>query len=81
MSLHGESITNLSPDGERIPRRKVKKKLSEIPITGNKITQEPDNQSKKTKVGSSIDGTKIHIELTPPPMEGQSNFHLLHFQY
>ena len=58
MSVHGESITTLSPDGERIPRKKGKKKLSEISITGNKITQEPDNQSKKSKVGSSIDVKK-----------------------
>ena len=58
MSVHGESITTLLPDGERIPRKKGKKKLSEISITGNKITQEPDNQSKKSKVGSSIDVQK-----------------------
>ena len=45
MSIHGESITTLSPDGERIPGKKNKKKLLEISITGNKITQEPDNQS------------------------------------
>ena len=35
--------------------RREKKKPSEIPIIGNKITQEPDNQSKKSKVGSIID--------------------------
>ena len=61
MSVHGASITTVSPDGERIPRKKGLKKLSEISITGNKITQEPDNQSKKLKVGSSIDETKIHV--------------------
>ena len=44
-----------------------KNKLSEISITGNKITQEPDNQSKKSKVGSSFDKTKINVELTPLP--------------
>ena len=47
MSVHGESITTVSTDGERIPRKKGLKKLSEISITGSKITQEPDNQSKK----------------------------------
>ena len=67
MSVHGESITTESQYRKRIPRKKWKKKLSEIPITGNKITQEPDNQSKKAKVDSSIDETKIHVELTPPP--------------
>ena len=39
MSVPGESITTVSPDGERIP----KNKLSEISITGNKITQDPDD--------------------------------------
>ena len=67
MYAHGESITTVSTDGDCIPRKKGKKKLSEISITGNKITQDPDNQSKKAKVGSSIDGTKLHVELTPPP--------------
>ena len=74
MSVYGESITTVSPDGERIPRKKKKKKLSEISITGNKITQDPDNQSKKSKVGSSIDGTKIHVELTPPPNTNKQDY-------
>ena len=56
MSVLGESITTVSPDGECIPRKKKKKKISEISMTGNKITQDPNNQSKKVKVGSSIDG-------------------------
>ena len=67
MSVHGSSKTPVSPDRERIPRKKKKKKPSEISITENKITQEPDNQNKKSKVGSSIDETKINVELTPPP--------------
>ena len=54
-------MTTVSPDGERIPRKKGKKKLLEISITGNKITQEPENQRKKAKVGSSIDETKIDV--------------------
>ena len=66
MSVHGASITTVSLGGERIIR-KGKKKVSEISISGNKITQELDNQSKKSKVGSSIDETKINVELTPPP--------------
>ena len=36
MSVHGGSITNVSPNRERIPRKKGGKKLSEISITGNK---------------------------------------------
>ena len=67
MSLRGASITTLSPDGEIISGKKGKKKLSEISITGNKINQESYHQSKKAKVGSSIDETKINVKLTPPP--------------
>ena len=49
------SIPTVSPDRDRIPRKNRKKKLSEILITGNEITQETDNPSKKAKVDSSID--------------------------
>ena len=59
-------------DNVSIGRRK--KKLSEISITGNKITQEPDNKSKKSKVGSRIDETKIHVELTPPPNTNKQDY-------
>ena len=71
MSVHGASMTTVSLDGEHIPRKKIKNKLLEISITENKITQEPDNQSKKSKVGSSIDETKIHVEITPPPIKNK----------
>ena len=74
MSILGESITTVSPDGERIPIKKKNKKLSEISITGNKITQDPDNQSKKAKVGISIDVTKIHVELAPPPNTNKQDY-------
>ena len=73
MSVHGASITTVSPDGERIPRKK-KKKLSGISITGNKITQEPDNKSKKSKVGSIIDEKQIHVELTLPPNTNKQDY-------
>ena len=66
MSVHGASITTISSNGESIPRKK-KNKISGISITGNWITKELDNQSKNAKVGSSIDETKINLELTPPP--------------
>ena len=49
----------VSLDGDHIPRKKKKKKLSENSITGNKITQDQDNISKEAKVGRSIEGTKI----------------------
>ena len=58
MCVHGKIITTVSPDRERIPRKKVKKKLSILLIAGNKISQEPDNHGKKSNVGSSIDGKK-----------------------
>ena len=67
MSVLGESITTVSTDGDRTPRKKEKKKLSEISITGNKINQDPDNISKKSNVGSIIDWKKIPVKLTPPP--------------
>ena len=65
MSVHGESITTISPEGERIPRKKRKKIILEISITGNKTSQDSDSQSKEAKVDISTDGTKVHVELTP----------------
>ena len=66
MYVHGESITNILLDRDRIPRKNKQNKLLEILITGNEITQEPDNQSLKTKVNISIDKTKPYIKLTVP---------------
>ena len=63
MSVHGASIITVSPDGECIPRKNKKKNLSEISITGNKINQEPENQSKKEKVDSSIDEKKTQSKI------------------
>ena len=47
MSVHGEIITTVSPDKDCIPRKDFYNKISEILITGNCSTQEPDNPSKK----------------------------------
>ena len=47
VSVLGTSITTVPPDGDHILRKKKKKKISEVLITGNKITQDPDNLSKK----------------------------------
>ena len=47
MSVHASSITTVSPEKHRIHWKNKNKKLSENLITGNKITQEPDNPSKK----------------------------------
>ena len=49
-----------SQDGGRISRKNKIEKLSGTSITGNKITQYQYNMSKESKVGSSIEGTKIH---------------------
>ena len=73
MSVHGASITTVSPDRDRIPREIKKKKISEILITGNKITQEPDNPSKKAEVDSSIDEKK-HNKKKPPPYKNKQDF-------
>ena len=54
------SSISASQDGGHIPRKNKKKKSSETSITGNKITQDQDNMSKEAKVGSSIEGKKIH---------------------
>ena len=54
MFVHGGIVTTKYPEVDLIPGKNLKKKLSEISITGNKITQEPDNQSKKSKEDSSI---------------------------
>ena len=70
----GASITTVSLDRYRIPRKKKKKKISEISITGNKIAQDQDNLSKKEKVGSIIDGKKIPVELTTPPNTNKQDY-------
>ena len=51
---------------ETVSRGRRKNKLSETSLIGNKIIQDPDNMSKETNVGSSIEGTKISSILTPP---------------
>ena len=41
-----------------IPSKKQTKNVSETSITGNKVTQDPDDTNKEAKVGISIWGTK-----------------------
>ena len=48
MSVHGASLTTVSPDKYRIPRKDKKEKISNFSTTGNEITQEPENPSKKS---------------------------------
>ena len=60
--LYMEEVQRLYHQTEIVSLGRIlKKKLSEISITGNKITQEPDNQSKKAKVGGIIDETNINV--------------------
>ena len=74
MSVHGGSTTTIFPDGDRIPRKNLKNKLSEISITGNEITQELHNQRKKAKVDSIIDVKTINLKLTPPPYKHKHEY-------
>ena len=48
--------------------RNKKKKVSETSITGNKVTQDPDDTNKEAKVGCSIEGIKqTSVCVTPHP--------------
>ena len=61
-SVHDDrsfSSMSASQDSGHIPRKHFFK-VSETSITGNKITQDQYNMSKEAKVGSSIEGKKIH---------------------
>ena len=64
---------SVSLDGERITGKK-KNKLSETSIKRNKITQYQDNISKESKVGISIEGTKIPSILNPPPYANKKDY-------
>ena len=73
--LFMEEVQQLYHQMENVYLGRIKiNKLSDISITENKITQEPDNQSKKSKVISSIDETKINVELTPPPKKNNQDY-------
>ena len=76
------SIMSQSLDLVPIPRKKQNKKVSEISITGNKVTQYPYDTNKEAKVSSSIEGTKQtslcvtpHPSvLTPPPYKNKQDY-------
>ena len=73
--LYMERVHRLYRQTENLSLGRIKKeKLSEISITGNKITQETDNQSKKAKVGSTIDETKTNVELIPSPNTNKQDY-------
>ena len=44
------SSMSASQDGGCIPRKKQKKKVPETLITGNKVTQDPDDTNEESKV-------------------------------
>ena len=46
MSVHGESVSSVTPDKQRIPRKNKRKKTSDTFIKGKESIQEPDNPSK-----------------------------------
>ena len=54
------SSMSASEDGGCIPRKRVKKKLSETSITGNKITQDQDNKGKNQRLVVAFKEQKIH---------------------
>ena len=61
------SSMSLSLDLGPIPRKK-NNKVSETSITGNKLTQDPDDTNKEAKVCSSIEGEKqTSVCVTPHP--------------
>ena len=68
------STMTASLAGDRIPRKKKKKKLPENSITGNKITQDQDKIGKEAKVVHIIEGTKIPSILTPPPYKNKKDY-------
>ena len=51
-----------------IHRKKQTNEVPETSITGNKVTQDPDDMNKKAKVGIIIEGTKqTSVCVTPHP--------------
>ena len=59
MSGHGESVSSVTTDKQRIPRNNKRKKTSKTLITGKESIQEPDNPSKRAKYDSIPDVEKI----------------------
>ena len=83
-STHDDKIyssMSVSLDMRHIPRKKPKK-VSETSITGNKVTQDPDDTNKESKIGSIIEGTKQtsvcvtpHPSVfTPPPYKNKQDY-------
>ena len=49
MSWHGESLSSVTPDKQRITCKNKRKNTSETSIKGKESIQEPENQCKREK--------------------------------
>ena len=52
------SMSRLSHEDKKIPKKKKTKKIPEPLVTAPEVTQYPDDMEKGDKVGSSIEGSK-----------------------
>ena len=71
MSGHVESLSSVTPDQERIPRKNKINKTSYTLITVKESIQEPYNPSKRAKEDSIPDVEKISPKKTPPPFKNK----------
>ena len=74
MSGHGESLSSVTPDQQRIPRKNIIKKPLDTPITGKEIIQEPENANKGAKKDSIPDVYKSSPKETHPPFENKVDY-------
>ena len=52
------SLSRLSHEDDKIPKKKKTKKIPEPLVTAPEVTQDPGDKEKGNKVGSSIEGSK-----------------------
>ena len=64
MSVHGESLSSITPDKRRITRNNKRKKTPDTLIKVKEIIKEPENPSKRTKE-DSIPDVENKIKNTP----------------
>ena len=63
MYVHGESVSSVTPDQQRIPRKNKTKKTSYTSIKGKYSIQEPDHPIKRAKEDSipNVEKRKKHF--------------------
>ena len=62
------SISRLSHEDDKIPKKEKPKKIPEPLVTAPEVTQDPDDMEKGDTVGSSIEGSKnTSVRVTPHP--------------